>query len=407
MSFNKLLGIIFDPKKAYLATIFFIIIFYTLPSLFMYFNYMDEYFCQLFFITVLSVFGIFIGFNLRFMDDFFIKDKTPLKPKNFVNFFIALFILDIILVIYVRPEIPLLNAVYYGLSQEELSAQRGYLKNAGGLAFFVNYLNVIMLSSFIPLCIGISFYFKLKVRKLLIVVYIIFAILFLQKALFISALLPLLVVMKLKNVLNVGKLFSIIFFTLFLLFLLTNLSVDNEYYYEIDQSILDFYSVNYQTSGAMNFLAWRSIGIPIATAIDTLKVFDQYLNNKVLLGATSSLIALLFGLDRVNIEQLVFAYQFSDINTMSVDSIGRANSIYFIDSYVNFGWLGVFCISLMIGLIYRAFWKSSEKVWSVLFLLFLMQITSVGFIGIILSGGYLIIILFMLNFDFRSPVNRI
>lgn len=407
MNFNKLLSAVFNPKNAYIVTILFIVVFYSVPSLLMYFGGSDEYFCQLFFISVLGVLGLFIGANLKVMDGFFIKKKISINPKKFVNFFIFIFIIDIFLVIYVRPEIPLLNAIFHGLSQEELSAQRGYLKNAGGLAFFVNYLNVLLLTSFIPLCIGISFYYNLKVRNLLAIGYIFFAILFLQKALFISALLPILVAMKLKNKLNFSKLFSMLTFIFLLIIALTSLSIDNEYSYIQDQNIKDFYSVNYETTGVLDFLAWRSIGIPVATAVDTLRVFDQYLNNQFLFGATSSLFALIFGFKRINIEQMVFAYQFSDINTMSEDSIGRANSIYIVDSYINFSWIGVFLVSLIVGLIYRGFWKSSEKVWAVLFLLFLMQITSVGFIGIMLSGGYLFIILLMLNFEFKASAYRI
>lgn len=400
---SKIFGAFFNPKNAYVITIYFILLFYSFPSLLIYLNFGDSYFIQLFFITVLGVFGLFIGSNLRFLDGFFIKNKIKINVTNFINLLTFVFIIDIVLMIYLRPDIPLFSALFSGASQETLSAQRGYLKTATGLAFYVSYLNGILLSSFIPLCIGLSYFYNLKIKKILVIIYILFAILFLQKSLFIFAILPILVALKIKGELKIGKILFIFIFIFSLLNFLTNLAIDNNnYVYEDAQTILDFYSSQYKTSGSIDFLVWRSLGVPVATAIDSLKAFDMVLSNQNLFGATSSIVALIFGLERYNFEQLVHAYQYGDVSFISEEVIGRANSIYLIDSYVNFSWPGVFIISILIGLIYRGFWKSSEKAWAVLWLLFLMQITSVGFIGIMLSGGYIFIIILMLNIEFAN-----
>ncbi|HHW52843.1 MAG TPA: oligosaccharide repeat unit polymerase [Acinetobacter towneri] len=406
INLNKFFNIFFEPRNAYLLLIFIILVFYALPSLILFFIKGEVYDYQLFFLAFLAISGLFIGANSKSYDSFFLKKKKNLNPQRFVNFFFFVFIINMFLVIYVRPDIPLFNALIGGVTQQELSAQRGYLKNASGLAFFVNYINVALLNSIIPLCIGMSFYYNLKFKKIILLMYIGFAILFLQKALFISAILPVLVALKMRNKLKFGKLFFVVIFIFSLLYFLTSVSVDKSVgYYYIDKSLVSFFSANFETGSSLEFLIWRSIGIPYATAIDTLKFFDIYLNNIFLLGSTSSIISLFLGMERVNVEQLVFLYQYSSVNFFSEDSIGRANSIFLVDAYINFSWFGVFIISFIIGLIFRGFWKSNENVWSVLFLLFLIQLSSVGFIGILLSGGYFFVLILMLNYDFKSFTN--
>lgn len=405
MRISKLLQFFFSPQNAGIILILSIFFLYTLPSMALSFSYDNRYYIQLLLITLLGIFGLFVGRYSRLFDWVFEKEKKYLNPTKFVKFFAVLFLIDIFLVIYVNPEIPLINALLGNASQGELSAQRGYLKNASGLGFIVNYLNVFLLSSLMPLCIGISFLYDLKLKKFLFLQYLFFSVLFLKKSLFLFAILPLLIALKLRNELRFGKIFIFLIFTYMVLGLLTSLSIDIQ---SASSSVnihnKSFFSINYEATSSADFIIWRAIGVPFATAIDTLTVFDQYLRNQNLFGGTSKLLVALFNLDYINVEQVVFNYQFGyigHISSFNDDSIGRANSIYLTDAFINFNWGGVFVISIIIGTIYRGFWKLREKAWSVLFLLFTFQIISVGFISLLLSGGYLIVILLMLISKFR------
>lgn len=406
MNINKLILIFFNPRNAGVILISLIFLLYTLPSILLSFNYDNKYYIQFLIISFIGMIGLFIGRYSKLLDGIFKKDKKYVSPSKFVKFFIILFFINIILVISIQPEIPLINALLGNSSQDELDAQRGYLKNAGGLGFIVNYLNVFLLSSFMPLCIGLSFLYNLKIKKFILVQYLLFSVLFLQKSLFLFAILPLFIALRLKNRLKFGKIFVFFIFIYTLLSILTSLSVD-VVSTSSSASIAgtNFFSAKYEAVSSADFIIWRAIGVPFATAIDSLIVFDNYLRNQNLFGGTSRFLAAIFNLRYINVEQLVFNYQFGSIGYESSyidDSIGRANAIYLIDAFINFNWIGVLVISLIIGYIFRGFWKLNERAWSVLFLLFTFQLLSVSFINLILSGGYLIIFLLMLTLKFNK-----
>jgi hypothetical protein len=151
---------------------------------------------------------------------------------------------------------------------------------------------------------------------------------------------------------------------------------------------LRFLSADYRPSGTIDYVLWRAAAVPVFTATDSLRVFDDVLGGRFQYGATSLLLSRALGLQRVQFESLVFEHQWGK------SDIGRSNTVYFIEGYVNFGWPGVILFSLFVGQALRWFWKSQDHAFKALWLLFASQMVWSGLLGTLFSNGYALLFLF-------------
>jgi hypothetical protein len=161
--------------------------------------------------------------------------------------------------------------------------------------------------------------------------------------------------------------------------------------------ISKFFTAGHHPSGVEQFLLWRSVAVPIFTASDTLVVFDKEFGGQPLLGSTSSLIAAIFSMERINIERHVFAYEFGGWN-----DIGNANAVFITDAYVNFIWAGVVLFSMFVGQSLRWFWKSKDEAFKSLWMLYCLMLFSSSLIGVMLSTGFLFMFIHALFFRLKS-----
>ncbi|HTM78433.1 MAG TPA: hypothetical protein VL133_12485, partial [Devosia sp.] len=171
-----------------------------------------------------------------------------------------------------------------------------------------------------------------------------------------------------------------------------------------EQDLLPFYlrdgyfTARYLPQSTLDQLTWRSLAVPIFTASDGIKVFEEKFDNRPLLGATSSLIAALLHTPRVNFDAEIFAYQWGN------SDVGRSNAVYFIEGYVNFGIFGIILFSVFVGQALRWFWKSKDQAFVAMWPLFCWNVFSAGLIGTLLSNGYILLFLaaFFVKID-QSP----
>src|SRR5690606_28535791 len=140
----------------------------------------------------------------------------------------------------------------------------------------------------------------------------------------------------------------------------------------------DFWSPTYQPGGALDQLIWRIFSVPLFSAVDAIKLWETAFNYP-LGGATSSLLAGVFGLNRIEFERLVFAYEWGQ-NTAGT---GAANSFFLTEAFVNFTWLGVIGFSAIAGLLFRMIATSRDEAFRSLWLLFGIALFSAGLIGIL------------------------
>jgi hypothetical protein len=102
----------------------------------------------------------------------------------------------------------------------------------------------------------------------------------------------------------------------------------------------------------------RAIWVPYITAYDWLKFQDDGLGGGITLGRSIGVVAWLSGQPRVQLEQMVYAYQFGQ----SPGGAGASNTVFFVDAKLAFGWIGAIVYCLIFPLFAAAVFSSENDV---------------------------------------------
>ncbi|CAN7496799.1 hypothetical protein LJR159_003269 [Pseudomonas brassicacearum] len=364
----------------------------------------SDYFLKLSMMTFISVVGMFVGYYLPLLDFRFRARATRLiVSANTVHAFVWVVFLSFLFVtLYTAPAIPIVSAMS-GASSEELSAQRGaFLKGREGAEAALIYISTIFMSAFLPYSLARMFLDKHRLRYLCLLVFFGYSLSFLQKALFLNALLPLLYIASQRKKISLPV--ALFFFSggALILYVVTLLAMgggESSQAAGVGGGIFspEFYSAKYLPDGALDHLIWRAVSVPMFTASDTLLVLEQQFNNEPLYGATSNFFASLFSLDRVFLEKLVFEYEWG------WNATANSNAVYFTEGYANLGWFGVLLYSFFVGQVFRWFRKSEDHAFKSLWLIFFLGMFTSGLIGTLLSNGYILMFAACLFLRVKSP----
>jgi hypothetical protein len=164
----------------------------------------------------------------------------------------------------------------------------------------------------------------------------------------------------------------------------------------------EFFSSSYIPASPMEYMVWRAGSVPIATAADALKVFDERLDNQPQRGATSTFLARLSGRQVVYFERMVFEAQWGQNTT----GTGSSNSVYITEAYVNYGIPGIVLFSVLIGAILRFFGKTRDLAFQSLWMIFALNIYTAGLIGTLLSNGLIVVLVLALFVRFNPMESR-
>ncbi|MBT2342224.1 MULTISPECIES: hypothetical protein [Pseudomonas] len=364
----------------------------------------SEYFLKLSLMTFFSVLSMFVGYYLPLVDFRFRASAQRLVVNaNTVHFFVwVIFLVFLFVTLYTAPAIPLVSAML-GASSEELSAQRGaFLKGREGAEVALIYISTIFMSAFLPYSLARMFLDGHRLRYLCLLVFFGYSLSFLQKALFLNALLPLLYVASQRKKISLPVALFVFSGGALILYVVTLLAMGGS---ESNPSVgagggvlsADFYSAKYLPDSAVDHLIWRAVSVPMFTASDTLLVLDQQFNNEPLYGATSGFFASLFSLDRVFLEKLVFEHEWGWNET------ANSNAVYFTEGFANLGWFGVWLYSFFVGQTFRWFRKSEDHAFKSLWLIFFLGLFTSGLIGTLLSNGYILMFAACLFLKVKSP----
>lgn len=190
--------------------------------------------------------------------------------------------------------------------------------------------------------------------------------------------------------------------------------VANDYYVDFERKLLraiEFQEVEIRTLEKYSPLGYgptvykinRSLWIPYVTAYDWILYFNDRLDGQFLKGATSSLLAELFGRQRFLMEREVFKFQFGDGGVQTA----TANAVFLVDAFVNFGWLGVTLYAfLLASLIYMVTVIANPAMQACLYY-FLIQISMGGLPGVLFSNGMLLLILISLFIKPKQELEKI
>lgn len=362
----------------------------------------DRYFFEVGWICLIGCAGLVIGFQLPIFDSRFRPDaqRFVINATAFHVVVWVSFIAFLLIAFSTASSIPILKALS-GASADELSQSRGaFLKGRVGLESALLYISTIFVSTLLPYSLVQLFMEKSRWRYALAAVFFLFSISFLQKALFLNMILPLMYFAAQRLKVSSTKIVVILAACLVIIYLAVALSMGDDEAAERlqpDTDVQSFFSATFLPSSSFEMLVWRAGAVPLFTATDSLLVFDKDLHEQPLLGATSSSISALFGMENVNIERMVFAHQFGSWN-----DIANANAVFLVDAFVNFGWLGVCVFSLFVGQSLRWFYKSSDQAFKSLWMLYCFGLFSGSLIGMMLSNGFLLLFLFVFFIRLRN-----
>jgi hypothetical protein len=344
-------------------------------------------FLQLSLITTVAAMAMAVGASVSAADTRFAPRATriAIRPASYIALIWIGFLLFLAVTFATAPTVPLISALQ-GASADALSQERGdFLKGRSGAELALLYLSTFLVNTVVPYSIVLMYALGSRWRHTAAVVFFLFCISFLQKALFLNLVLPLLAFSAATGRLRGSTATLIIVGSVAMLVLGVAISTGGEPGGSGNaRSGEDFLSAIYSPSSALDYFVWRAFSVPIFTATDTLLVHSKQFAGQPLWGATSSLLSALFGLERVNLERFVFEHQFGSWN-----EIANSNAVFVVDAYVNFGWIGVIAFGLFVGQVFRWFRRSPDIGFRSLWPLFAFVLFSSPLIGMMLSNGFL------------------
>ena len=402
---KKLLGnISLNPFKFFLVMMFISYGFGFFISL-IYLN--DEYI-----VYSLSTMAIILSGVFLFGSGWAIAKKITIQPLSYnacvktSYIFTAIFLLSAYYIFSETPPAVFANILGTDMSASQLRAAA--TKGKSGIDSIINGL--FYASSYIGISfLALIFFFEERKFKWFVFFIVVFLLVLNgQKSRFVIPLLPIMILFiqnhKFKHV---SRLIFIGAGTLFLLMLSLNfleIGSNSGHYVIIDaqerltQGGRDLFA--HQTP--LKFIIHRLIWVPYITAIDWFRYIDTVLTEN-LMGASIPIFSDIFGLERINLDNAVFKFQFN----VSLNSLGAANTFFAFDTIANFGYIGLLILSPIFGIIFGLIWKGLPRPFNLMIFLWLYSFQSSSFQAIFLGGGMFIILSLVLAKNITKPRIRI
>lgn len=350
-------------------------------------------FLQLALLTLVCVGSMWVGFRVSLADAALAgtSRRWSIDPARFNAVVWTLFAVVVVVTFATAPSIPILSALQ-GAPAEVLNHERGeFLKGRKGVWSSLLYLNTMLANTLVPYSIVLSFVVRSRWRFWLAALFFFYCISFLQKALFLNLLLPLLVYYALRGKLKDRVALAGVVVSLFMLVGAMYFSMESEKTPGPAPESA-YLTAEYMPANAVDYFVWRAVAVPVFTATDTLYVHTTKLGGRPLMGATSGFVAALSGVKRINLERMVFRHQFHRWNPT-----GNSNAVFVVDAFVNFGWAGVVVFGLFVGFVFRWFGLTRDLAFASMWPIFAFILFSASLIGLMLSNGFALLMMLMLT----------
>lgn len=351
-------------------------------------------------ITLVSNFfvllGIFVHFNLSLQTKFIL-----LSYETTVKIIFSIFIMFISLCFITAEKIPLISSLQGADSLTLSIARAKFLKAREGWQQSFVYINAILGGGIVPYLICLAFERGYKYKYLLLFIFFLYSISFLEKAYFLKIGLPLFFFYYTRSKRKIVFAATSITIIVFLLTLMSFLAGKG-----INVDVIDndesFFSAYYVSQTPFEKIIWRAVVIPVVTSIDAIKLFYEKYSGQFLLGSTNSTISLLFGMKRIEYEREVFSSQWGQ----GEGGTGAANSVFVTEAFVNFGYIGVILFSFIVGRIIFYFSINKYLSMKAISFLFIYSIFNSGLLSTLLSNAYLVLLLisFFITWDKTNKV---
>ena len=338
-------------------------------------------------VTFVGAMALALGAATPLLDSWF-NGRYPrvvIGAMTFNSLLWSVFLIFVLVAWVTAPQIPLIAALT-GADPDTVAVLREqFLKSREGWQSSFVYLNAMLSGALIPYSLALMFLYEIRWRWLAAGFFLLFCISFMEKAFFFKAALPLIYLVAQGQAKTRLSARTMMVGTLGLLLLVTLFAGSGS----LDDVGGDdpFFSVSYAPQGGIQHLIWRSVAIPLVTAADAIRVLQEQFAGQPLWGATSSFLAGLFGMERIEFERLVFAAQWGQNET----GTGSSNSVYLTEAFINFGWTGVVVFSFVVGQMMRMFAVSRDEAFRALWPLFVFGVYTSGLIGLLLSNGFVLL----------------
>lgn len=373
---------------------------YTILSGFAYFETDNPSYLEVMWVSALSFIIIISVGNISLFGRRLHLRRISIDRDRFLVLVFAVFSILVTYLLATAPGIPLV-AWFGGADQAQLVIMREeFLKARTGWESVLPYANSVLAGVFVPYAIADMFLSRHRWRWWFFLGFLTYCILFIEKVYFFKAILPLLLAFFLMNKLRIGKLLALAVGSILLLYLL---GVVSGFGAEgVDGLEFHYFSNQFRPASTLDYLIWRAVSVPIFTTADTFSYFREALNSEFLYGASSGAIALMTGSERVFLERDVFAYQWGQTET----GTGSSNAVFFADAFANFGVAGVVLYSIGVALVLGYFARTRDRALFCLWPLLAFGFYVSGFVSNLLSGGFLLIMMFSMTFRLvdRQPV---
>lgn len=357
--FYRLLQGLFGYKYIGYFPLIAILLIYFIPALFGVALFQDEQ--AWFFLAILLSTCLFYMFSyclLSFSNGLSVLRKSKLKivitPSFLTVIFFGCYLIFFLYVVITAPGLPVIMSFKGADGAKIVLAREQFLKAREGYESVLPYLNAFVTAVLIPYLIAVLYMTHHKLRHWVLGIFMLTLLVSLEKALIIKALLPIFVLAINQNIAIKRSHLKKILFLMVGIIVLTGFLAHAKFETTASDEQSLTQSNRYNLVGGsdtFSYLVNRAFWIPYVTAYDWLRYFDEKRDHEYLYGKTSSFVSALFGEERINVDREVFAYEWGQTET----GTGSSNTAFFIEAYVNFGWLGVFIYSFIVALITKIF----------------------------------------------------
>jgi len=393
---------ILEFRNIYLLPVLAIIVFYVFPAFFGVIIGERSYAFELLFLSLASVFVYFFSYKVFCGYWFSSLYNSVMKIRvgwGFFSWFVlVVYFLVILYACLTAPEIALFAAIK-GVSLSEISGLREeFLRTREGWERGLLYIYAICVSSLVPLVLAQMFIAKSKWRFFILFAFLFSLSLTLEKGRALVAMLPLVVIFV--NLGNRKKAYIIICCLVFLISIVSLVarggltSSENETDANPMSGVPDEYNLFAGETSQFYYIVNRVWYIPYVTAIDWLRYRVTMLNDESTGGMSISAIAWAMGEERVNLEQDVFAFQWGQNET----GTGSANTVFYVDAFLTFGYFGVFLYSCLLAFCVRICVCSQNKALLACLAISVYYVCFNSLSAVLFSGGLGFIFLLALFF---------
>ncbi|MDY7561397.1 hypothetical protein QN366_02425 [Pseudomonas sp. CCC3.2] len=328
--------------------------------------------------------------------------KIKVETGIFTWLILIIYFSVVVYACFTAPQIALVAAIKGGTLSELSGLREEFLRTREGWERILLYIYAIGISSLVPLVIAQMFLKKSKFKFLILGLFLLSLALTLEKGRALVAMLPLVVLFV--NSGNRKKAYGIIFCLAAMIALVSVVArgaltsdeqsndpgpmagVPDEYNLFVGETSQFYYIVN------------RVWYIPYVTAIDWLSYKKEILKDETISGKSIAALAWLLGEEKINLEQEVFSFEWGQNDT----GTGSANTVYYVDAYLNFGYLGVLIYSMLFAYIVRVCVLSKNRALMACLAISVYYVCFHSLSAVLFSGGLGFLFAFALLFKVKN-----